>query len=100
MSTRYDEKGKFFTDRVTKEQIPVVIQTIFGRIEGFFYVMAGARLKDEINNAEQFIAITNAKIYNLDGNGEFSCEFLSLNRDHIIWLAPQAEVRLLTKQVS
>ena len=97
MSTRYDEKGKFFTDRVTKEQVPVVIQTVFGRIEGFFYVMAGARLKDEINNAEQFIAITNAKIYDLDGNCEFACEFLSLNRDHIIWLAPQAEVRFLMK---
>lgn len=93
MGTRYDEKGKFFTDRVTKEQVPVVIQTVFGRIEGFFYVMAGARLKDEINNAEQFIAITNAKIYDLDGGCELVCEFLSLNRDHIIWLAPQADVR-------
>ncbi|PWH19019.1 MAG: hypothetical protein DDG59_04405 [Anaerolineae bacterium] len=93
MSTRYDEKGKFFTDRVTKEQIPVMIQTIFGRIEGFFYVMAGARLKDEINNAEQFIAITNAKIYDLNGECEVLCEFLSLNRDHIVWLAPQSEVR-------
>ncbi len=93
MSTRYDEKGKFFTDRVTKEQVPVVIQTVFGRIEGFFHVMAGARLKDEINNAEQFIALTNAKIYDLDGKCELVCEFLSLNRDQIIWLAPQADVR-------
>lgn len=94
MSTRYDDKGKFFTDRVTKEQIPVVIQTVFGRIEGFFHVMAGARLKDEINNAEQFVAITNAKIYDLRGDCQLVCEFLSLNRDHIIWLAPQAEVQL------
>ncbi|MCX8061269.1 MAG: hypothetical protein N3D16_01675 [Anaerolineales bacterium] len=97
MSTRYDEKGKFFTDRVTKEQIPVIIQTVFGRIEGFFYVMAGARLKDEINNSEQFIALTNVKVYDLDGNCEFICDFLSLNRDHIVWLAPQSEVRFLEK---
>lgn len=93
MSTRYDEKGKFFTDRVTKEQVPVVIQTTFGRIEGFFYVMAGARLKDEINHAEQFVALTNAKIYDNLGACEMVCEFLTLNRDHIVWLAPQADIR-------
>ncbi len=97
MSTRYDEKGKFFTDRVTKEQIPVVIQTVFGRIEAFFYVMAGARLKDEINNAEQFIALTNAKIYDINGNCELICDFLSLNRDHIVWLAPQADTHISSK---
>lgn len=97
MSTRYDEKGKFFTDRVTKEQIPVLIQTVFGRIEGFYYVMTGARLKDEINNAEQFIALTHAKVYDLDGNCEMVCEFLTLNRDHIVWLAPQVDIRLNSK---
>lgn len=92
MVTRFDEKGKFFTDKVSKEQVPVVIQTNWGRVEGFMYVMAGARLKDEINNAEQFIAITNAKVYDLDNKCMYVCKFISVNRDHIVWLLPYAEI--------
>ncbi|MGB9586214.1 MAG: hypothetical protein ACPL4H_01655 [Anaerolineales bacterium] len=93
MATRYDEKGKFFTDKISKEQVPVVIQTTYGRIEGFIYVMAGARLKDEINNAEQFIAVTNAKLYNMKDECTYITHFVSVNRDHIVWLLPQAEIQ-------
>lgn len=92
MAIRYDDKGKFFTDKVTKEQVAVIIQSTFGRIDGFIYVMAGARLKDEINNADQFIAVTNAKIYDSQNAYLCSCKFVSVNRDHIIWLLPQSEL--------
>lgn len=99
MAIRYDDKGKFFTDKVSKEQVPVVIQTNFGRIEGFMYVMAGARLKDEINNAEQFIAITNAKVYDLQNECLYICKFISVNRDHIVWLIPFGDIESVAKPV-
>ena len=34
MSIRFDDKGKFFTDVISKEAVPVLIQTPTNRIQG------------------------------------------------------------------
>ena len=93
MATHYDEKGKWFTEKVTKDEVAVILQTIMGRIEGNLFVMAGTRLTDEINNTEQFIAVTNAKIFNLKGECDYFTHFVNVNREHIIWLIPQSEIK-------
>ncbi len=93
MTTDYDEKGKFFTEIIPKENIPVIIQTTTNRIEGLFHARYDNRLKDELNNEadEQFMAITDAVVYDADGNELYTSNFLALNRDTIIWLIPQNE---------
>jgi len=98
MSIRFDDKGKFFTDVVSKDSVPVIIQTTKHRVTGYIYVRPGERFKDEINNLEQFFAITEATIWNDNGEKLFECEFFSLNRDYILWLLPQDKVIAPKKQ--
>ena len=93
MTTDYDDKGKIFTEIIPKENIPVIIQTTTNRIEGLFHTRYDNRLKDELNSQvdEQFIAITDAIVYDGDGNELYASNFLALNRNSIIWLIPQNE---------
>jgi len=86
MVLEYDEKGKFFTDVILKDVILSRIQTVTHRIQGFLHVRKGDRLSDEINNANLFLAVTNAEIYNLEGEILYTSDFLAVNRTHIIWL--------------
>jgi hypothetical protein len=93
MGVRYDDKGKFFTQVITKDAIPVVIQTLTHRIEGNVHVRKDERLSDELNRSEQFMAVTDASIYDLGGQQVSSSKFIAVNRDHIVWLRPVEERR-------
>ena len=88
MVVEYDEKGKFFTDVITKDLILTHIQTHTHRIRGYVHVRKGDRLSDEINCDNTFLAVTNAEIYNLDGVILHTSEFLAINRGQIVWVMP------------
>lgn len=88
MSTHYDEKGKFFTDVISKKRIPVIIQTSDQRIEGVVHARRGERLKDELNRNEQFLAVTEALIYEGQQETLFNSDFLAINKDAIVWIFP------------
>jgi hypothetical protein len=92
MVYRYDDKGKIFTDVVSTETIWVIVQTQHNRIEGEYHVRPGKRLKDQINQNEDFAALTNAVIYDLAGVELYRSTFLVLNKSHIIWLLPTEEI--------
>jgi len=92
MSTLYDDKGKFFTTVISKKPVPVIIETTKGRIEGFFHIRPEDRIKDELNRSENFVAITDAHMISPDGQVQFRCNFICLNRDQIIWIVPTAEI--------
>ena len=89
MSIRYDEKGKFFTDVITKDAVSSNIQTLVSRIEGNVHVRLNERVKDELNRGEQFLAVTDARIYNMQGQKLYEAEFMLINRDHVIWIVPE-----------
>ena len=88
MTIRFDEKGKFFTDFVSKEAVYVTLQTLTNRIHGCLHVRPGERLKDEINKAEEFIAITEATVFDPLGEILMQGKFLAVNREHIVWIMP------------
>lgn len=92
MSIRFDDKGKFFTDVVSKEVVDVIIQTPAGRIEGKIHIRPGERLKDSINQGESFFAVTEAAVFDLAGSKLFDVDFLAVHREQIIWLAPQDQI--------
>jgi hypothetical protein len=92
MNTRYDEKGKFFTDLITKDAVPAVIQTITHRIVGKVYLRPEERLIDAVNRAEQYLAVTDAVIYDGNGSAVYHANFVTINRHHIIWIIPDAEI--------
>lgn len=91
MSIWYDEKGKFFTQVVSKEPYPVIIQTLLHRIEGNIYSRQDERIKDSINAESQFIAVTDVKIYNSQGQVIYETDFTLVNGDHIVWMIPNYE---------
>jgi hypothetical protein len=94
METNINDKGKIFTNVITKKPVSVTIQTKTQRIHGELYVRIGERLKDEINSAEQFLAVTNAIVFdnvNLE-KVQYRCHFLLVNLEQIIWLIPDDEI--------
>jgi hypothetical protein len=88
MSIRYDEKGKFFTQVISKDPYPVIIQTLMHRIEGNIYVRHDERIKDAINAETHFIAVTDVDIYNSQGKKVYQSDFTLVNGDHIVWMIP------------
>ena len=83
MSLHYDEKGKFFTDYISKDSIQALIQTL--------YLRSGERVSDMLNRSEKFIAVTDVVVYDLEGKELYSCDFLAVNVDLVIWLMPMEE---------
>lgn len=92
MALHYDSKGKFYTDYVTKDVIPIIIQTVTQLIKGDIYVRLEDRLRDEMNSDSQFIAITQASIFDNQGECLYQTEFLTINKEHIVWLIPENEL--------
>ena len=88
MSLEFDEKGKYFTDIITKSAVIAIIQTTMHRVEGLVHVRRGGRLKDELDVNEAFLAVTNARVLRNDGSLLYEAEFLSIARAQIIWVMP------------
>jgi hypothetical protein len=92
MVTQYDDKGKIFTQVISKKPIPVIIQTETNVIRGTVHVRPSERVIDELNISNQFIAITEARVMNMEGSQVYTCDFLTLNKEQIIWIIPDDEV--------
>ena len=92
MVTHIDDKGKFFTQVVTKTPIPVIIQMPVHRIEGNVHIRPDERILDEIDRQDPFLPVTEAVIYNSDGTIFASTHFVALNRTQINWILPVDEM--------
>ena len=87
-----EQKGKIFTNVVTKNPVEIILQTDCNIIQGKIHVRINQRLKDELDNNSSFLAITDATISSLDGKILYQSRFIAVNRSHIAWLFPQAEL--------
>lgn len=92
MITQFEEKGKVFTQKVTKDQREVIIQTITHKIIGIIHIQLDFRLIDELNNSIPFMAVTNAQIMDFQDNVLYKSDFLTINIDQIIWVLPKEEI--------
>ncbi len=88
MSLEFNEKGKYFTDIISKVAVPAVIQTTLHRVEGSIHVRLDGRVKDELDRNEPFLAVTNAKVFGADGALLHQAEFLTVARTQIVWVIP------------
>ncbi len=93
MTIHYDDKGKYFTEVVSTQTQPVIIQTRAHRIEGLVHIPPQERLKDILNEKEHFLAVTEAVVFGSDGTELYRSEFLLVNRDTIVWLIPNEETK-------
>lgn len=88
MSIEFDEKGKYYTDIITKLPVSAVIQTSAHLVRGFVHVRQGERLKNELERDEDFLAVTEASVIGADDKVIFTAPFLAVRRSQIVWVMP------------
>ena len=89
MTIDYDDKGKRFTDIVTKRPVYATVQTTSHLLRGYIHVRRDQRIKDELDQDDQFIAMTDVSILGSDGKVMFQAPFLAINRSQIVWVLPE-----------
>jgi len=89
MLTEYDEKGKIFTEVVSKIAIHATIQTTTHQLRGQIHVRRDERVKDELDREEGFLAITDVTVVDANGKVLFEVPFLAVKREHIVWVIPE-----------
>jgi hypothetical protein len=93
MAITYDDKGKYFTEVVSKVGIMATVQTVTQRIEGLIHVRLNERISDELERDDAFLPVTAAKIFDANGRLQDECEFMSVRRSQIVWIVPRVEHR-------
>ncbi len=88
MGIEYSESGKIFTPVIHKEPVEVLIQTTNQLIRGYIHVRRESRLKDEFDQQELSLAVTNATVYKSEWEILYESKFLALNRSQIVWIIP------------
>ena len=89
MSIEYDEKGKIFTDVVSKTAIHATIQTTTHLLQGYIHVRRDQRIKDELDRDKDFLALTDVSVLGSNGQSLFRAPFLAVRRSHIVWVMPE-----------
>ena len=89
MSFDYDDKGKIFTDVVSKIAVYATIQTTMHMLRGRIHVRRDQRIIDELDQNEDFIALTDVSVLGADGQTLFQTPFLAVRRSHIVWVFPE-----------
>lgn len=90
----FDEKGKIFTNVVSKVSIPCVMQLPFQVVKGTVHVRHDERVKDELDHDDAFLAVTDAKIYDLQGKQLYQTDFVAVRKSQIIWLMPESDIKV------
>lgn len=91
MGIEFDDKGKFYTEIISKVTVPAMIQTTQHRIQGLVHIRPNERFKDELDNDEPFLPVTAATIFNETGEVLFEADFISVRRSQIVWVIPSEE---------
>jgi hypothetical protein len=84
-----------YSQKIEKVTVDVVIKTKQDIILGSLHIRPIVRMIDELLDADKFIAVTNAVVYDSRGNALFKTDFLALNRDDISYVVPQQELKEL-----
>lgn len=92
MTIEFDDKGKFFTDIISKEAVPSTLQTTTHLIRGKIYIHRETRLKDELDMNEKFLAITDASVLAPDGQELYQTKFMVVQCSKIVWVIPDSEM--------
>lgn len=66
----------------------VTILTANYRIKGNIDLLPGARVTDYLIEAKEFIALTDAEVWEVAGRQVFTAPFLNVSRDHIQVIVP------------
>lgn len=88
----YHQVTAAFSDNIQKVTTKVVIQTMSDVIIGDLHLRPRLRLIDELISGEQYLAVTNAVVYDKSGRVRFNTRFLTINREHIVLVIPWEDI--------
>lgn len=89
----FEEKGKLFTEVISKVAVTVIIQTTTNRILGKIHIRPSERMKDELDRSEIVLAVTEAEIFDLTGSTLlFKTKFIAVQISQIVWVLPESEI--------
>ena len=90
MTIEYDEKGKIFTEVVSKISVVATVQTTMHLMRGRIHIRRDQRIKDELDVNDKFLALTDVTVLGPEGQTLFQAPFLAVQRDHIVWVIPES----------
>ena len=73
---------------IDENKTKVTILTDTYRIKGNIERLPGARITDYMTEAKEFIAVTDAEVWEVVGRQVFTAPFVNVNRDHIQIISP------------
>jgi len=91
MTFEYDNKGKFFTDVISKIPIDVLVQTTTHLVQGTIHIRSDERLKDELDKANTFLALTKASILSSEGKTLYQNDFIVVQTSQVVWVIPEED---------
>ena len=68
----------------------ITILTRSFRIRGFIHITPSARITDYMVESKDFIAVTEAEVWELGGRQVLNAPFINVSRDHIEIVMPEA----------
>lgn len=90
MNFRIDEKGKYYTQHVSKDMLPAFVRTSEQVIVGNIHTRPESRLKDELNeDKSRFLAVTDARVY--DAHSEqllYHTALMLVSYAHVVLICP------------
>ena len=93
MFDTFEGKGKIYPQVISKSPIKFIMQTTMHQILGMLHVRVGDRVKDELDTADHFLAVTNADLFDISGtNLVYKTNFMAINVNQIIWVIPEKEL--------
>ena len=77
--------------KVEMDREQVVIFTVHHRIEGDLHLPSTSRLSDRMNQAKDFLPITSAKIYSMDGRLLYDTNVVMVHKAHVVMMMERHE---------
>jgi|WetSurMetagenome_2_1015567.scaffolds.fasta_scaffold355222_2 hypothetical protein len=98
MYSPFEDKGKIFTEVIQKKPIEVMIKITGQIVRGMIYIRPKERLKDEMDNLDLFLPVTNATVMDDTQKVLFKTHFMVIHREQVIWLMPIDEMNRLGEE--
>lgn len=71
----------------TKTKIIILMKSF--RITGSIDLLPGVRISDYLMECRDFMAVTDAEVWNLEGRKLLASSFVDINREHIDMIMPE-----------
>jgi hypothetical protein len=83
---------KYYSDKINKVSVSVIIKTDDNIIIGDLHIRPQNRIMDELCFAEQYLALTDAVVYESSGKARFKTRFMTVNTSKIVYVIPKDEL--------